>query len=75
MHLCDRAFMGRMRQLRGLCMRHMTLCRCLSCHHCCCCSPACRVADGSMSMERAKQLNQEHYKRFYGKPMPKEMFF
>lgn len=37
--------------------------------------PACRVADGSMSMEQAKRLNQEHYKRFYGKPMPKEMFF
>jgi hypothetical protein len=35
----------------------------------------CRVADGSLSMEKAKQLNKEHYKRFYGKTMPKEMFF
>ena len=34
-----------------------------------------RVADGSISMDEAKKLNREHYKRFYGKPMPKEMFF
>lgn len=35
----------------------------------------CRVADGSMTVEDAKRLNRGHYKRFYGKPMPKEMFF
>eukprot|EP00878_Enallax_costatus_P006456 GHUV01006768.1.p1 GENE.GHUV01006768.1~~GHUV01006768.1.p1 ORF type:complete len:133 (+),score=26.11 GHUV01006768.1:211-609(+) len=34
-----------------------------------------RVTDGSMSMDEAKRVNREHYKRFYGKSMPKEMFF
>jgi hypothetical protein len=36
---------------------------------------ACRVADGSMSMDEAKQRNAAHYERFYGKKMPKKMFF
>lgn len=34
-----------------------------------------RVTDGSISMDEAKRRNKEHYKRFFGKPMPKEMFF
>lgn len=34
----------------------------------------CRVTDGSIPMDEAKRLNREHYKRFFGKPMGKEMF-
>jgi hypothetical protein len=34
-----------------------------------------RVADGSLPLEEAKARNRDQYKRFYGKPMPKEMFF
>ncbi|KAF6263867.1 hypothetical protein COO60DRAFT_1487548 [Scenedesmus sp. NREL 46B-D3] len=34
-----------------------------------------RVADGSISKEEAQRKNREHYKRFYGKSMAKEMFF
>jgi hypothetical protein len=41
--------------------------------------PRCRrarsVADGSISVEEAKQRNAAHYERFYGKAMPKKMFF
>jgi hypothetical protein len=33
------------------------------------------VTDGSIPMDEAKRLNREHYKRFFGKPMGKEMFF
>ena len=34
-----------------------------------------RVADGSMSMDEAKRRNAADYRRFYGKPLPKKMFF
>ncbi|WIA14010.1 hypothetical protein OEZ85_002570 [Tetradesmus obliquus] len=34
-----------------------------------------RAADGTMTMEAAQQKNREHYKRFYGKPMAKDMIF
>ena len=34
-----------------------------------------RVADGSITMEEAQRRNAEHYKRFFGKPKPKSMFF
>lgn len=34
-----------------------------------------RVADGALSFNEAKAKNKEHYKRFYGKPMPDKMFF
>ena len=37
--------------------------------------PARRVADGSISLEEAKQRNAAHYERFLGKKMPKNMFF
>jgi hypothetical protein len=33
------------------------------------------VADGTISMEEAQRKNREHYKRFYGKSMAKEMIF
>eukprot|EP00775_Hariotina_reticulata_P010058 gene10058-10213_t len=34
-----------------------------------------RVADGTISKEEAQRLNRNHYKRFFGKDRPKEMFF
>ena len=33
------------------------------------------VADGSISMEEAKQRNAQHYERFYGRKRAKDMFF
>eukprot|EP00879_Flechtneria_rotunda_P014355 GHRR01014995.1.p1 GENE.GHRR01014995.1~~GHRR01014995.1.p1 ORF type:complete len:133 (+),score=23.06 GHRR01014995.1:379-777(+) len=38
-------------------------------------SKGARVADGAISVDEAHRMNREHFKRFYGKPKPKEMFF
>jgi len=40
-----------------------------------CMCAVCRVADGSISMDEAQRLNRDHYKRFFGKDRPKDMFF